>query len=67
MCLLSFIIITHIEQQKIIEQVIGEWAKSLKYYAYTMPPLEFTQHRTAMQTHKTWNKIMYVAQFTKHV
>lgn len=24
---------------KIIEQVIGEWAKSLKYYAYTSPPL----------------------------
>lgn len=45
MCLLSFIIITtHIEQQKIIEQVIGEWAKSLKYYAYTMPPLEFPRH-----------------------
>lgn len=23
--------------------------------------------RTAMQTHKTWNEIMYVVQFTKHV
>lgn len=36
MCLLSFIIITNIEKEaKIIEQVIGEWAKSLKCYAYT--------------------------------
>lgn len=70
MCLLSFIIITHIEQRKIIEQVIGEWAKSLKYYAYTSPPppLECSNERTAMQTHKILrNEIMYVVQFTKHV
>lgn len=33
---------------------LGNGPKSLKYYAYTSPPMNRNKKRTSMQTHKTW-------------